>query len=132
MGGYEIRIESADRNFLPLTKILDDERKGLRLSPEGFQALAEKFPHLIPDQARERIEDKSKGDVLAKTLVCIQGRKEDILWQSYLPFSDQCHSYMVLCPVSRSIGPTSWNQPSRVKYTRACTLRVSNLLPVVE
>ncbi|KAK0750470.1 hypothetical protein B0T18DRAFT_408963 [Schizothecium vesticola] len=72
MGGYEIRTESVDQNFLPLTRVLDDERKGIRLSPEGFQALAEKFPHLIPDQSRERIEDKSKGDAIAKTLICFQ------------------------------------------------------------
>lgn len=80
MGGYEIRTESPDQNFLPRIRApFEDERKGLRLTPKGFQALAEKFPDLIPDQARERIEDKSKGDAIAKTVVCIQCRAEGLV-----------------------------------------------------
>jgi len=74
MGGYEVRTSSEDQNFLPRTRVLVEERRGLRLTPEGFQALVERFPHLIPDQSRERIGDKSKGDAIAKTLVCFQGR----------------------------------------------------------
>jgi hypothetical protein len=86
MGGYEIRTESVDQNFLPRTRVLNNERKGLRLTPEGFLALAKELPHLIPDQARERIEDKSKGDAIAKTLVCFQCREEDIPLPRYCPF----------------------------------------------
>jgi len=85
MGGYEIRTKSVDQNFLPLTRVLNDERKGLRLTPEGFQALAKKFPHLIPDQARKRIEDKNKGDAITKTLVYFQYREKDIPIAEVLP-----------------------------------------------
>lgn len=73
MGGYEVLSDSENQNFLPRTMTLDEPRKGLRLTPAGFQALAEKYPHLIPDQSRESVEDKSKGDAIAKALVCFQG-----------------------------------------------------------
>ncbi|KAK0714480.1 hypothetical protein B0H67DRAFT_467533, partial [Lasiosphaeris hirsuta] len=72
MRGYEVRIEPADQNFLPRTRVLDEEREGLRLIAEGFQALAQNFPDLIPDQPREKIDNKSKGDAIAKNLVCFQ------------------------------------------------------------
>jgi len=70
MGGYEIVIEPETRDILPRTRVLGEPRQGLRLTAKGFKILAKKFPQLIPDQSRERIEDKSKGDAIAKALVC--------------------------------------------------------------
>ncbi|KAK3339704.1 hypothetical protein B0T25DRAFT_361946 [Lasiosphaeria hispida] len=84
MGGYEVVAESKAHDFLPRTRAYNGLRKGLRLTPEGFRILAERFPHLIPDQPREKIEDKSKGDALAKAFVCIQS-----LW-----FCAQCFTRM--------------------------------------
>lgn len=76
MGGYEVVIEVESQNFLPRTKILDEARRRVRLTPAGFQALALRFPHLIPDQSLQKIEDKSKGDAITKALVCFQCTKE--------------------------------------------------------
>jgi hypothetical protein len=65
-------IGSEDQGFLPRTSSLGEPRPAIRLTPDGFQALAENFPNLIPDQPREKIEDKSKGDAMTKAIVCFQ------------------------------------------------------------
>jgi hypothetical protein len=125
-------VEPEDQNFFPITKVLKEERRGLRLTPEGFQALAETFPSLIPDQSRERIEDKSKGDAIAKALVCFQCTKEMPLSSWYYTFADDVDSYLVLRPVSRPPRSARRNQPARAEHARARSLRTSDLLSLVE
>jgi hypothetical protein len=72
MGGYEVLVKSEEANFSPRIRALDEARRGMRLSPDAFRALADRFPHLIPDLSQEKIEDKSKGDAIAKALICFQ------------------------------------------------------------
>jgi len=132
MGGYEVRVEPEDQNFLPLTKVLKEQRKGLRLTPAGFQSLAETFPHLIPDQSREIIEDKSKGDAISKALVCFQCTKEISSSSSNQDFADGVDSYLVLRPVSRPTRSTCRNQSARAEHVRTRSLRTFDLLSLVE
>ena len=68
-------VETAkDQNFFPQRKAAHGEtRRSMRLSARGFQLLVENLPHLsIPDLPQEEINDKSKGDAMAKSLVCFQ------------------------------------------------------------
>ena len=65
-------VESEEMNFFPRIRVLGEARRGMRLSIDAFRALADRFPHLIPDLSQEKIEDKSKGDSIAKALVCFQ------------------------------------------------------------
>ncbi|EON66247.1 hypothetical protein W97_05640 [Coniosporium apollinis CBS 100218] len=69
MGGMVFDISHVERKFLP------DERTRLTLTTKELLNLAEYYPSLVPDISQAEIEDKSKGDGLAKTLVCVQ-----VLW----------------------------------------------------
>ena len=62
-----------DRNFLPRERASGEARRRMRLSAGAFQVIAENFPRLIPDLPERDIKDKSKGDAIAKSLVCFQG-----------------------------------------------------------
>jgi hypothetical protein len=48
------------------------ERTRLTLTPAAILKLAELQPALLPGLSRGNIEDKSKADGLAKTIVCVQ------------------------------------------------------------
>ena len=76
----------------------------LTITSKGLPFLEEKIPGFTPDLSRSRIQDKSKGSMLAKSLVCIQGRYitvPSLLSQAHMPFS-----YLVLytVPFSRDTG----------------------------
>ncbi|KAK4185105.1 hypothetical protein QBC35DRAFT_415561, partial [Podospora australis] len=89
-GGYAMVIEDDDKQIFPDRKISTgkfEPRKRLTLTPKGFRHLAERKPQLIPKQSQAAIRDKSKGDAVAKTLVCLQA-----LWfciQCLVRFSQQ-------------------------------------------
>jgi len=72
MGGFEVVVPE-DRNFLPRQRAPGEARRRMRLSAGAFRVVAENFPHLIPDLPEREIKDKSKGDAIAKSLVCFQG-----------------------------------------------------------
>ena len=74
MGGFALEISDRDRNFFP-TKGSNKERPTrLAITDKGLLFLAEHRPELIPDFTRAQIEDKSKGSMFAKLLVCFQGQ----------------------------------------------------------
>jgi hypothetical protein len=72
MGGYEVVLEPGSENFFPAAPS-GDPREHLRLSPAGLCILAKELPHLIPDLSAAKIWDKSKGDAIAKAIICLQG-----------------------------------------------------------
>ncbi|KAJ9641389.1 hypothetical protein H2201_008735 [Coniosporium apollinis] len=69
MGGIAFDVSNAERKFLP------DDLTRLTLTPTGLLYLAQKRPSLVPDISLAKIQDKSKANNLAKTLVCLQ-----VLW----------------------------------------------------
>lgn len=74
MGGFAIQIDDSIGNFLPLKSLEGLERHSrLTLTTQGLLLLEELSPGLIPDLSRTEIEDKSKGSMFAKSLVCFQG-----------------------------------------------------------
>jgi len=75
MGGFVIRIKDKDYNYFPMKSLGgDDQMTHLTITSKGLPFLEEKIPGFTPDLSRSRIQDKSKGSMLAKSLVCIQGR----------------------------------------------------------
>ena len=74
MGGFAIQIDDSIGNFLPLESFEREKRfTRLTLTPEGLVFLEEHSRGFIPDQSRTEIEDRSKGSMFAKSLVCFQG-----------------------------------------------------------
>ena len=81
MGGYEVVVDpDLNRNFFPKSTSLDVGREALRLSASSFKLLANRFPYLIPDQPQEKIDDKSKGDGVAKSIICLQGQRLSLIY----------------------------------------------------
>lgn len=74
MGGFAFEIQDGPGNFFPAQGQKGDRRTRLTLTSDGLLWLAESHPELIPELTRERIQDKSKGSMLAKSLVCFQGQ----------------------------------------------------------
>lgn len=74
MGGY-VFDTSGSLNFFP------NGRTRLSLTPTALLKIAELEPDLLPNLPKSNIEDKSKADGLAKTIVCVQA-----LWYVVLPF----------------------------------------------
>ena len=75
MGGFAVQIDDKIGNFLPLKSLKGDERSScLTLTPEGLLFLEEHSRGFIPDLSRTEIEDRSKGSMFAKSLVCFQGQ----------------------------------------------------------
>jgi len=72
MGGFEIVVDN-ERNSVFPTRSNGIEREGLRLTPEGLRMFAQHHANLIPDIPLQQIQDKSKGSLFAKVLVCSQG-----------------------------------------------------------
>ena len=66
MGGFAFDTSKANPNFLP------NNRSHLTLRPRGLKYIAEHAPFLIPDLSKDKIQDKSKADGLAKLFVCLQ------------------------------------------------------------
>jgi hypothetical protein len=66
MGGYEF-----DASALPL-KVLGTKVEQLTLSPGALLCLAEHEAQHLPDLSAASIQDKSKADGFAKTIVCLQ------------------------------------------------------------
>lgn len=82
MGGFVIEMKDTTRNnekaeiqsFLPL-KSNGKARTRLTLVPEALTFFKEKGLYsLIPKPSLVHIQDKSKGNTLAKALVCLQGK----------------------------------------------------------
>ncbi|SPO01171.1 uncharacterized protein DNG_03918 [Cephalotrichum gorgonifer] len=72
MGGFALEIKDHRRNLFPAWGSRKDRPARLAITEEGLLFLEEHRPELIPDLPRARIEDKSKGSMLAKLLVCFQ------------------------------------------------------------
>jgi hypothetical protein len=66
MGGFAFSTEK-----LPYT-ILPGNRTRAVITSHGFLHLLKHYPELIPIISEEAIQDKSKGNALAKTLVCLE------------------------------------------------------------
>jgi hypothetical protein len=84
MGGFAVQVsdENGHKNFFPWHGHKNffsrrDAKMGryvrLTLTPEGLLYLEERFPGIIPNLSRTSIEDKSKGSMFAKSVVCFQG-----------------------------------------------------------
>jgi hypothetical protein len=73
MGGFALEIQDIERNFFPMKGSSKGRPTRLTISDKGLLFLEERFPGTIPNIPRARIEDKSKGSILAKSLVCFQG-----------------------------------------------------------
>lgn len=74
MGGLAVRIKDKDYNYFPMKSLGGEEQMThLTLTLDGLAYLEEKIPGFTPDLSRSRIQDKSKGSMFAKTLVCFQG-----------------------------------------------------------
>lgn len=73
MGGFAFEIEDGKRNFFPLQGSSKERPTRLTITDKGLLFLEKRRPELIPNLPRARIEDKSKGSMLAKLLVCFQG-----------------------------------------------------------
>lgn len=67
MGGmaFEDSAEE-DQQFMP------ENRRRIIITEENFEYMLQVRDHLIPDVSREKIQDKSKSDRLAKLLTCWQ------------------------------------------------------------
>jgi hypothetical protein len=70
MGGFELALP--DASFLP-RRLNGRPRTSLILTPTGVMELAKRHPDFIPGLSKQQIQDKSKGDAFAKTVVCFQG-----------------------------------------------------------
>jgi hypothetical protein len=73
MGGFALEIQDNERNFFPMKGSSKGRPTRLTISDKGLLFLEEHYPGAIPNIPRARIEDKSKGSILAKSLVCFQG-----------------------------------------------------------
>ncbi|MBE3048489.1 hypothetical protein IMZ48_39505 [Candidatus Bathyarchaeota archaeon] len=73
MGGFAFEIKNEDRNFFPVHGSSGERPTRLTITNEGLLFLEEHRPELVPDLTRTWIEDKSKGSILAKSIVCLQG-----------------------------------------------------------
>ncbi|KAK3321324.1 hypothetical protein B0T19DRAFT_432087 [Cercophora scortea] len=68
MGGFACENSENHADILPFP----DHRKRMTLNVKGLVLLATTAPDIIPDISAETINDKSKTNHLAKTIVCIQ------------------------------------------------------------
>lgn len=80
MGGFAFEIQDGDDNFFPMRQRGGSQPTRLAIGRNGLSFLGEYNPELIPRLTLARIEDKSKGDGLAKSLVCFQG-EWSFLWR---------------------------------------------------
>ena len=73
MGGFAVQIADDEPNFFPTLADGKGRHIRLTLTPEALIYLEERVPGLVPDISKLQIEDKSKGSILAKSIVCFQG-----------------------------------------------------------
>ena len=66
MGGFALDARNIEPN------IFQNNRRRMVLSPGGLRFLIDHEPSLLPDLSRAEIQDKSKANNLAKTIVCVQ------------------------------------------------------------
>jgi hypothetical protein len=66
MGGFAFDTGTGVESFLP------GQRTRVTLSNRGVYALAQNAPEFLPNFSEQQIQDKSKANNLAKTLVCLQ------------------------------------------------------------
>lgn len=66
MGGFAFDTSNEDQNFLP------GNRTRISLTKLGLDFLTYHEPDLLPDISETQIQDKSKANSLAKTIVCLQ------------------------------------------------------------
>jgi hypothetical protein len=71
MGGFAFETRRLSSNIFPRDRKSGD-RTRLTLTPHALEIIADYDPDLIPDVSKAEIQDKSKADGLAKTIVCIQ------------------------------------------------------------
>ncbi|KAK0647994.1 hypothetical protein B0T16DRAFT_370227, partial [Cercophora newfieldiana] len=72
MGGFAVQIADGVPNFFPATADGKNRHVRLSLTPEALIYLEEQLPGITPDLPKSLIEDKSKGSILAKSIVCFQ------------------------------------------------------------
>jgi len=65
-GGFALDTSAAKQNFLP------DGRTCLTFTTKSLKRLAKEEPAFVLDLSKEHIQDKSKANGLAKTLICLQ------------------------------------------------------------
>lgn len=73
MGGFAVQISDGEPNFFPSMAGGKDRHVRLSMTPEALVYLEEQLPGIVPDLPKSFIEDKSKGSILAKSIVCFQG-----------------------------------------------------------
>ncbi|KAF1845007.1 uncharacterized protein K460DRAFT_416340 [Cucurbitaria berberidis CBS 394.84] len=66
MGGFALDTRNVEPN------VFQNDRRRMILSADGFRFLLDHEPNLLPDLSRAEIQDKSKANNLAKTIVCVQ------------------------------------------------------------
>ena len=74
MGGFAFEITDPSRNFFPCANPLRGRPTRLMVTSDALLYLDKHRPEMIPDLPLERIADKSKANMMAKLLVCLQGR----------------------------------------------------------
>lgn len=72
MGGFEVVVDDESKAFFP-DKTNGTRRMAFRLTADGLILFAKESASLIPDISLQQIQDKSKGSLFAKVLVCFQG-----------------------------------------------------------
>ena len=83
MGGFALEIKYPDRNFFPVSGPDDERPTRITVTGKGLLFLESHRPGIVSSLPRERIQDKSKGDKLANSLVCFQS--ESFLGKFFLP-----------------------------------------------
>jgi len=73
MGGLAFHHEKLGE-YLPKEAPGGRTRDCITVTADGFLNILKLAPHTIPNIPFRKIQDKSKGSVFAKTLVCIQGK----------------------------------------------------------
>ncbi|KAK1757757.1 hypothetical protein QBC47DRAFT_164925 [Echria macrotheca] len=72
MGGFALQVADGEANFFPSVVDGKDRHVRLSLTPDALVYLEEQLPGIVPDLPKTFIEDKSKGSIFAKSIVCFQ------------------------------------------------------------
>ena len=146
MGGFVVEMKDQPGNddkaeiqsFLPL-KSTGTRRTRLTLVPEALRFFKEKgLNSLIPEPSLVHIQDKSKGNTLAKALVCLQGKctipSEQRLIVIGMTANNiiPCGSIVVLRPMLHPVCPGPGDKPAGTEHLRTCSVHIDHIRLVVE
>lgn len=73
MGGFTVQMADDEINIFPKPDEKKPRHVRLTLTPEAILYLGTQKPGFISDLSQLSIEDKSKGGMFAKAVVCFQG-----------------------------------------------------------